>query len=289
MVQEAGNRLISTLQKQTERIVYFCSVENVSPNLAVHEFRKSFKRIRALLHFYDEFPEEFPAESRGQIQNFGRILAPLRESFINIQIFERITANNKFIPERKLKAAKDILNEKNKTLIETLFLTDDGCGRILNFIQSFGLQVEKSVSPPLSMKQFINPICMSYLKSHTVYQTLVSLPEANEWHILRKRMKRLWYQLDFVKYLHPRYFKLKTDQLNKITEQLGEEHDLFIFLNELKSGYLPFDDSELQILENQVEHQRELNLLKLMPRLKQFFNEPPELFNQKMEKIFRLS
>jgi hypothetical protein len=38
-----------------------------------------------------------------------------------------------------------------------------------------------------------------------------------------------------------------------------------------------------------VEHQRELNLLKLMPRLKQFFNEPPELFNQKMEKIFRLS
>ena len=122
-----------------------------------------------------------------------------------------------------------------------------------------------------------------------VYQTLGDQSDAGEWHILRKRMKRLWYQLDFVKFLHPRFFKLKSDQLNKITEQLGEEHDLFIFLNELKSGYLPFDDSELQILENQVEHQRELNLLKLMPRLKQFFNEPPELFNQKMEKIFRIS
>lgn len=289
MAQETGNRLISTFQKQAERIVYFCSVENVSPNLAVHEFRKSFKRIRALLHFYDEFPEGFPVDSRIQIQKFGRILAPLRESFINIQIFERITANQNYIPDRKLKTAKDILTEKNKALNEYVLFAENRFGQILNFIQAFGLQVnEYSPSPP-SVKQLINQICISYLKSHMVYQTLGDQSDAGEWHILRKRMKRLWYQLDFVKFLHPRFFKLKSDQLNKITEQLGEEHDLFIFLNELKSGYLPFDDSELQILENQVEHQRELNLLKLMPRLKQFFNEPPELFNQKMEKIFRIS
>lgn len=289
MAQETGNRLILTILKQTERVVYFCSVENVSPNLAVHEFRKSFKRIRALLHFFDDYPEGFPVDSRIQIQKFGRILAPLRESFINIQIFERITANQNFIPDRKLKTAKDILIEKNKTLNDSVFFADNSCGQIMNFIQTFSLQVDKYGSSPPSVKQLISPICISYLKSHTVYQTLGLQPEAGEWHVLRKRMKRLWYQLDFVKYLHPRYFKLKSDQLNKITEQLGEEHDLSVFLNELKSGQLPFDGAELKILENQVEHQRELNLLKLMPRLKQFFTESPELFNLKMEKIFRIT
>jgi hypothetical protein len=38
-----------------------------------------------------------------------------------------------------------------------------------------------------------------------------------------------------------------------------------------------------------VQHLREINLLKLNPRLKHFFNEPPELFNQKIEAIFKMS
>jgi CHAD domain-containing protein len=287
MVQEAGNRLISTLQKQAERIIYFCSAENVSPNLAVHEFRKSFKRLRALLFFYDEHPEEFPANYRNQIQKFCSFLAPLRESFVNIQIFERITANNNFISDRKLKAAKDSLAEKNKTLIESEFLGENGCETIQTFIKIFDLHPEIFGPGIPSMKQLMNQLSVSFLKSYSIHQRLTPLSEANEWHQLRKKLKRLWYQLDFVKFLHPRYFKLKSDQLNKITEQLGEDHDLQVFLDELKSGYLGFDAAELQILENQVEHLRELNRIKLLPRLKQFFNEPPEMFNQKMEKIFK--
>lgn len=289
MVQEAGNRLISTLQKQAERIIYFCSAENVSPNLAVHEFRKSFKRLRALLFFYDEHPEEFPANYRNQIQQFCSFLAPLRESFVNIQIFERITANNNFISDRKLKAAKDSLSEKNKTLIESEFLGENGCETIQTFIKIFDLHPEIFGPGHPSMKQLMNQLSVSFQKSYSIHQRLTPLSEANEWHRLRKKLKRLWYQLDFVKFLHPRYFKLKSDQLNKITEQLGEDHDLQVFLDELKSGYLGFDAAELQILENQVEHLRELNRIKLLPRLKQFFNEPPEMFNQKMEKIFKFS
>jgi CHAD domain-containing protein len=287
MVQEAGNRLISTLQKQAERIIYFCSAENVSPNLAVHEFRKSFKRLRALLFFYDEHPEEFPANYRNQIQKFCSFLAPLRESFVNIQIFERITTNNNFISDRKLKAAKDSLAEKNKTLIESEFLGENGCETIQTFIKIFDLHPEIFGPGIPSMKQLMNQLSVSFLKSYSIHQRLTPLSEANEWHQLRKKLKRLWYQLDFVKFLHPRYFKLKSDQLNKITEQLGEDHDLQVFLDELKSGYLGFDVDELQILENQVEHLRELNRIKLLPQLKQFFNEPPEMFNQKMEKIFK--
>jgi hypothetical protein len=81
---------------------------------------------------------------------------------------------------------------------------------------------------------------------------------------------------------------LKTYHLNNITEQLGEDHDLHVFLVELKSGFLDFINIDLQILENQVQHHRELNLIKLNPRLKQFFKDLPEEFNLKMEKIFKV-
>jgi hypothetical protein len=81
---------------------------------------------------------------------------------------------------------------------------------------------------------------------------------------------------------------MKSDQLNKITEQLGEDHDIAVFLREIQSADYDFKEEERLILINQVQHQQELNRLKLMPWLKQFFIEPPEVFNQKMKKIFKI-
>lgn len=107
-------------------------------------------------------------------------------------------------------------------------------------------------------------------------------------HELRKKMKRLWYQFDFLRFIHPRFFRIKTDQLNHISEHLGTDHDLFIFLKELKSDYLDFNAEEKQILENLVSHLREVTLAKLNPRLSQFFSESSESFEDKMREIFKL-
>ena len=70
---------------------------------------------------------------------------------------------------------------------------------------------------------------------------------------------------------------------------MGEDHDLFVFLNDLQIDNLGFEVSEIEIIGNQVEHLREINLLKLNPRLKQFFTDPPSFFTQKMEQFFKIS
>ena len=46
---------------------------------------------------------------------------------------------------------------------------------------------------------------------------------------------------------------------------------------------------EIEIFENQIQHLRELNELKLSARLKQLFRESPEVFKEKMELIFHVS
>ncbi|HKI88687.1 MAG TPA: CHAD domain-containing protein [Draconibacterium sp.] len=288
MVQDAGNRLISAFGKQTEKIIYFCAAENVSPNLAVHEIRKSFKRIRALLKFYDENPEEFSQMYGQQFSEWGRFLAPVRESFVNIQIFERLAAGDILIPERKLRATRELLLEKNRMLLERELINGNGFSVIRARIDDFEQRLDLLENNWPSVKQFYMQLTVSFSDGYQIYGQVLLEPDAKINHSLRKKLKRLWYQLDFIKFMHPRYFKLKSDQLNKITEQLGEDHDLFVFQNELKTSGYDFTSDELIILENQAEHQRELNMLKLTPRLKQFFNETPEMFNQKMDKIFKI-
>lgn len=289
MIQDKGNRLISAIEKQTEKIIYFCSAENISPNLAVHEIRKSYKRLRALFLLFSECNETQTDQFRREIKAAGKILSPIRESFVNVQHFDKITAGSNLISERKIKQVKDSLLEKNRVLVEDEFISKNVVSDIVQFVKNIQVQLITLKSNCPSVFQLKTQLSSIFVEGYEVYQSIEPELSPVVMHELRKILKRLWYQLDFVKFMHPRYFRLKSDQLNKITEQLGVDHDLFVFFEDLKSGDFNFNNEELLILDNQVQHQRELNMVKLLPRLKQFFNEPPEIFDRKLDKIFKLS
>ena len=288
MPHTAGKRLIETIVKQLERVEYFSSAENISPNVAVHEIRKIFKRLRALLKFYSDFPEEFSPDFAQQIKFFGRSLTAMRETFVNCQIFERISVSGNLIPDRKIKAAREKFSEKNREIIEQGFLAAEGYLPIQKFVISLSEQMENMGLETPSHQQLAGQIQESYNQSYAIYQFLTVQSDPELVHELRKKLKQLYYQSDFIRYIHPRFFRLKTYHLNNITEQLGEDHDLFVFLTELQTGGYGFSSDELEILENQVQHLREMNRLKLFPKLKQFFADAPEVFKLKTDTIFKI-
>lgn len=286
MLQETERRLFSALNKQTEKLQYFCSAEKISPNLAIHEIRKSFKRLRALFLFYSELPNNFSANKNQHIKELGKSVSALRESFMNLQLYEKELVGNKLVSERKIKLTIEKLQKKNKVLLNKHFEGVDFCSLVKNFAIESKQEINQIGFGVVSKKEIINQVSLSYFKSYECYKNLQFPAIADDLHRLRKKLKRVWYQLDFVKFYHPKYFKLKSNQLNKITEQLGNDHDLFVLLLELKEKHYDFDLTEIEIIENQIEHLRELNLIKLNPRLKQFFSENPEAFNEKIETYF---
>ena len=288
MVQNIGNRLIQSIAHQAEKAGYFCTAENISSNQKVHELRRGFKRLRALLRFFNEIAESPAGQLNQDIRNFGKLLAPLRESAVNLELFDKEISTNNHLPEKKIRNARELLVRKNKSLVERGFLENNLHNTIRTFFNGFEVILTKNNSELPARIQLFREVSQSYLKSITVYRQLPDCPLPRELHELRKKLKRLWYQFDFIKFLHPRYFKLKSDQLNKITDQLGDDHDLHVFSEDLLAEDYGFDEEELRILTNQVEHLRELNQMKLLPRLKQFFKVPPEEFDQKLERFFKL-
>lgn len=288
MVQNLGNRLVQAISHQAEKASYFCGAENISSNQKVHELRRGFKRIRALLRFFQEIPDNPAAQLNEDIRNFGKLLAPLRESAVNVDLFDKEISNNNHLPEKKIRNSRELLSQKNRLLVERGFLENNLNNTIRTFFDGFEAILTKNNNELPNRIQLFHEVSQSYLKSITVYRQLPVNPHPDEWHELRKKLKRLWYQLDFIKFLHPRYFKLKTDQLNKITDQLGDDHDLHVFAEDLLAEGYKFDTEELRILTNQIEHLREINQLKLQVRLKQFFTAPPVEFDQKLERFFKL-
>jgi CHAD domain-containing protein len=212
----------------------------------------------------------------------------MRETYVNTQIFDRISASGNLVPERKIRAAREKLNEKNREVIEQGFLAVEGYLPIQKFVVSLVEQMERITLGIPSLQQFSVQIQESYNQSYAIYQFLTVQSDPELVHELRKKLKQLYYQSDFIRYIHPRFFRLKTYHLNNITEQLGEDHDLFVFLNELETGDYGLSNEELEIIENQIQHLREMNRLKLFPKLKQFFAETPEVFKLKTDTIFKI-
>ena len=257
MVQSAGNRLITTIIRQAEKSGYLCAAGNIPVNLVVHELRKSFKRLRALLRFYNEMPEHPGSRIIEEMKLYGRLLAPLRESAVNIELFDKEISGNKLLPERKIKITRELLIQKNKKLVEIEISQNNLCDNIFTYLEGLRSILDNQTEIPAKISLY-REVSQSYLKCITIYRQLGADPHPEELHSLRKKMKRLFYQLDFIRFMHPRYFKLKTDQLNKINDQLGNDHDLHVFHMEFNSGVYEFNAEELYIIDNDVEHLRVL-------------------------------
>ncbi len=283
MPQNAGKRLVEAFSKQLEKIEYFSSMKNVSPNVAVHELRKSFKRMRALIRFYHFRSDDIFVDSKNQLKYFGRSFSRMRESFVNLQVFEKMSNSDVLIAEKKIKAAREKLTQNNKQLIEKGFLETEGYLPVQKFGQSLNAQLDVLKENQPTINEIIKELQNSYIEAHEIFKDLSPDSSPVSFHELRKKLKRLMYQFEFIRYTQPRYFKSKTFQLNRITEQLGEDHDFFVFINEIKNGAYDFDSEEIEILENKIQHLREVNFVKLFPRLKQFFNESPPAFSSKLE------
>ncbi|SHI74282.1 CHAD domain-containing protein [Tangfeifania diversioriginum] len=288
MTQNAGNKLAHTILRQTERAEYFCSVENISPNITVHELRKIFKRLRSLIRFYEQVPGSEAKSIRKEIKQLGKILSPLRESYVNVELFEKELTGKKLIPERKIKDAEAKLHGKNKKAIDQGFKGKEICKSIGSFFSKLESSITGSENSKVSKVHLVREINNSYLTGYIFFSELPDAPTPEAIHSLRKKLKRLFYQLDFIRLMHPKYFKARSEQLNIINDHLGDDHDLHILAVELRLSDYQFNSEEQQILENQIEHLREMNQLKLWPRLKQFFSELPEEFEEKAEKAFKL-
>lgn len=285
MAHNIGNRLTKAITHQAGKVIYFCNADNISLNQKVHEFRRSFKRQRALLSFFRKINNSPLKPVKKEIRNLGRLLSLARESAVNIELFDKIVTPANMFSEKKLRVAREMFVEKNRTLLEQSFSEKKSAEYLVNYFEDFIIKLTKGDIVFPVKKQFVNEVVRSYSRSISAYNELSDKLHPEELHNLRKRMKHLGYQLDFIRFLNPRFLKQKNDQINKITEQLGDDHDLCVFREYLDSDDYGFEKEEIIIIENQIDHQRELNLLKLQTRLKQFFLYTPDEFFEKLETI----
>ena len=177
--------LITAIRYQIERVGELCLADEVSAEIKVHEMRKAFKRLNALLKL---FPEELQIEVDGfrkPMRGIARRLTLGRESTVNSQLFVRLLletggldeSRNNELGEKLIQTKDESLHElveQENILVEVLQLMNSGKSDLLPVLVSRTYFVH-----------VFNKIEATFLRSKDLHRVIAARYDAELYHELQ--------------------------------------------------------------------------------------------------------
>jgi hypothetical protein len=115
-----------------------------------------------------------------------------------------------------------------------------------------------------------------YGRGQKAFATAGSRPTEANFHEWRKRVKDLWHQLCLLSPARPRKLRVRTDDLEKLGDLLGDDHDLYMLREFAVSRFKGTDGAET--FEKLIGSRQEELRLKALKLGKKFYPKKPNRF-----------
>ncbi|MCA9915325.1 MAG: CHAD domain-containing protein [Anaerolineae bacterium] len=276
-LQDAVRRIV------TERVDY--AIEQLRKRKGdrdkqIHEARKSFKQIRAVLRLIrGSLDKEIYNQENATYRDAGQKLGTLRDAFVRIATLDKAlqTINNpeavgvakvlrQSLQQRYDEAHHDLVEDRT-AVNEVIAVLQEAKERIAQW--ELGESDFTLLAPGLkkNYRQGVGAL-------KTAFDGEYSVEAFHDW---RKRTKYLWNQMRVLAPLNEPMLSPYVDQLDALGDDLGLANDLAVLQESLRSEEL-LETPGGQILLQELENQR-LNLLKQTEEPGQrIFMETPRLF-----------
>ena len=193
----------------------------------VHEARKRFKKVRALLRLVrPALGDRFPAEN-ARFREFGALLSGVRDAAAMVECVDGLRRS--FPEPRHAAFLQDLrlaMVERRHRHAEGLHDLGDRVARVLEGLEGARGAVEAwplGESGPL----LIAPgFAVTYRDGRKEMRRAFSTPTDVRFHEWRKRVKDHWYHVRLLTPLRPRALRGRSEALKALSDRLGEEHDL---------------------------------------------------------------
>ena len=230
-----GRQLRKIARRQLRRTIQVLDVDGSGTfSGAVHESRKSVKKVRAVTAFLRAAGARVPRKDRTRLKSAARTLSRVRDSAAIIDTLERVhhryprqlPQHTYRILRRGLVDARDRVEARAHR---------EGC------VQDVARQLKKTrnaagdwSAPSIDWPTAIELLTASYGESGKAMEHARSTGQSAAVHGWRKTVKTLWYQLRLVKPLTNRMSALVRD-MRRLETALGDDHNLVILAATLRA------------------------------------------------------
>jgi CHAD domain-containing protein len=210
---------------------------------AVHEARKSFKRLRTTLRLArDELGEEVYRHENAGLRDAGRRLAGARDSQVMLESLATINERypdeappGHFLRFRRTLAGQHASAQRRLR---------DGAARAdaLGALREARVRLEDWPLEREGLDSLAPGFKRIYKRGRRAYRNARRDPSSENLHELRKRAKDLWYAAQILRPASPKRMKRLAREAHRLSDLIGEDHDLAILEERAEERRDRFDE-----------------------------------------------
>ena len=226
-----GKEAVRVLREQLRRAEKVLTHPDDSRESAIHDARKELKRSRAALRLLGR-PLGRKRYRRGnrRLRTIARRLSRTRDAEARLEVVDRLIERG---PEGRVlhRLRRELvrrLDERNGP--ETALVM----GEAVDALRRFRAEVESWDLADARFCDLMPGAERTYRRGRKAFAAAYAEPSAESFHAWRKRVKDLWYHTRLLVEIWPPVMKARRRELKRLSELLGEDHDLALMAAEVE-------------------------------------------------------
>lgn len=279
--EEGVKRLIFELMEDAEKRLR----DFGDPDEDIHEVRKNFKKIRALLRLVrKETGEEAYKEVNIAFRDAGRKLSAVRDSWVLYETVNEIGERHReLLTDEAFATIGANLRARHGRLMLDFRKEQQGRERVMATLDEMQASIHALPVESKDFAAFYGGVKKVYKRGLKAAATARNEPSTENLHDWRKRAKYLYYIMGYLRYLWPEELKAFEATLGDLADLLGADHDLAVLCHTLKNEPALQQHPERQHLLSGLISGERLGLQEqLWPPAHRLFKETPAQFTKRL-------
>ena len=227
------HELTKIVRQQLRKTAALTTSQGSQFRTAVHESRKSVKKVRAVAALLTQAGAKLPRRDRKRLKSAARVLSRVRDSTAIIDTFDRVRRRYpRQLPEhtygilrRSLVAARDRSEVRTRR--------DGVAAEAAGHLEKTRKSAKEWKSPSIKRPDMISIVTASYRRSRSAMKRARATGQSATLHRWRKELKTLWYQLRLARPLTTGVAPLIAE-LKRLETELGDDHILVVLAATLR-------------------------------------------------------
>jgi CYTH domain-containing protein/CHAD domain-containing protein len=244
---------------------------------AVHEARKSLKRVRAALRLArDELGDEVYRSENAGFRDAGRRLSGPRDSQVVVEtlgaLCERCRGE---LPPGGFTALRDALRQEHEAARKRL---QADAGAVGDVVEALRAARARTASWPIErddLDALAPGLRRIYRRGRKGLAASYEQSGDEALHELRKRAKDLWYASQILGPAAPKKTKKMAKRAHKLADLIGEDHDLAVLQQTAERHHEHLSKAERDTLNELIERRRAELQRRALSRAKRLYRRKP--------------
>jgi CHAD domain-containing protein len=226
--QSAVRRLRRLVRKEIDKALEGLGRTAEAADDAVHDARKRFKKVRAVLKLArGGLGEKLYARENARFRDAGRPLTAVRDAKVLVETFDNLV-RDLFgdRPDPPFGEVREALLVSYEEVKRDLLYEGDVLEGVAGAVRAGRRRVRRWDFGGWSV---VGPgLKRGYERAAEAFEVARAEPSVEKLHECRKRVKDLWHQLQLVKPAHPEVLEGMADLAHELADALGDDHNLFV-------------------------------------------------------------